>query len=192
MGIGGQAVRRAVFLDRDGVINEAVVRRGKPYAPASPAETRIVDDAPQALGLLKKAGFQLAVISNQPDVARGTQTREAVEAINALLARQLPLNLFEICYHDDADGCECRKPKPGLIYRSAKALSVDPASGFVIGDRWRDIEAGRTAGCRTVWIDRGYEEKQPIGYDFRANSLFDAVEWILQHVGQKMNGGVGT
>ena len=185
-------MRRAVFLDRDGVINEAVVRRGKPYAPASPAETRIVVDASQALGLLKKAGFQLAVISNQPDVARGTQTREAVEAINAVLARQLPLDWFEICYHDDADGCECRKPKPGLIYRSAKALSVDPAAGFVIGDRWRDIDAGRTAGCRTVWIDRGYEEKQPTGYDFRASSLFDAVEWILQQVGQKLNGGVGT
>src|SRR5579859_6689900 len=164
MGVRDQAVRRAVFLDRDGVINEAVVRRGKPYPPSSLAETHIVSDASQALGLLKQAGFKLAVISNQPDVARGTQTREAVEAINAFLASQLPLDWFEICYHDEAENCECRKPKPGLIYRSAKALSVDPASGFVIGDRWRDIDAGRAAGCRTVWIDRGYDEMQPIGY----------------------------
>lgn len=181
-----ESLNRVVFLDRDGVINAAVVRDGKPYPPASVADTRILDGIPQALALLKAAGFRLAVITNQPDVARGTQTREQVEAINAFLASQLPLDHFEVCYHDEADVCDCRKPKPGLIYRSARALGADPASGVVVGDRWRDIEAGRAAGCRTAWIDCGYNERIPAGYDFRAESMLSVVEWILQNETQSI------
>jgi D-glycero-D-manno-heptose 1,7-bisphosphate phosphatase len=180
MGIGSQTLSRAVFLDRDGVINAAIVRDRKPYPPATVSETRVLEDAPQALALLKEAGFRLAVITNQPDVARGTQTRGEVEAINAYLKSQLPVDYFEVCYHDEADSCDCRKPKPGLIYRSALALSVDATTGFVIGDRWRDIEAGRAAGCRTIWIDRGYDEKSPVDYDYRADSLLAAAKWIVQ------------
>lgn len=180
MGISGQALNRAVFLDRDGVINAVVVRDGRPYPPATVGETRILGDVPQALALLRAAGFRLAVITNQPDVARGTQTRDEVEAINAFLRSQLPLDHFEVCYHDEADFCDCRKPKPGLIYRSALALGVDATRGFVVGDRWRDIEAGRLAGCRTVWIDRGYDERSPLGHDHRTNSLLAAVKWIVQ------------
>lgn len=171
---------KAVFLDRDGVINEAVVRDGKPYPPNSVAEVHIVPDARYALSLLKATGFRLAVVTNQPDVARGTQTRAAVEAINAFLASELPLDCFEVCYHDSTDECDCRKPKPGLIQRSAAVLGVSIETGFVVGDRWRDIEAGKAAGCRTVWIDRGYAERQPEGFDFRAVSLTGAVEWIVQ------------
>lgn len=181
MGIDGQALNRLVFLDRDGVINAAVIRGGKPYPPASVAETRILDDVPEALALLKAAGFRLAVISNQPDVARGTQTRQAVQAINSFLASQLPLDHFEICFHDESDGCDCRKPKPGLIYRSALALGGSAKGGFVVGDRWRDIEAGRAAGCRTVWIDRGYDEKSPTGFDYRTDSLITAARWVAAH-----------
>ena len=171
---------RAVFLDRDGVLNAAILRHGKPYPPATLAEVRILDDVPDALRLLKAAGLRLGVVSNQPDVARGTQSRQVVEAINAWLSAQLPLDRFDVCYHDEQDACECRKPKPGLILRSAKALGVDAAASFVIGDRWRDIEAGRAAGCRNVWIDRGYVEKQPSGHDYRAISLIEAAEWIIK------------
>ena len=179
MGVHGQTLNRVVFLDRDGVINAAVVRGGKPFPPVSVADTRILDDVPAALALLKMAGFRLAVVTNQPDVARGVQTREAVEAINAFLASELPLDHFEVCYHDEADACDCRKPKPGLIFRSALALGADATKGFVIGDRWRDIEAGRSAGCRTVWIDRGYNEKLPSKFDHRATSLLAAAQWIV-------------
>lgn len=179
MGVGGETLNRVVFLDRDGVINSAIVRGGKPYPPTSVAETRILSDVPEALNLLKAAGFRLAVISNQPDVARGTQTREAVQAINSFLASRLPLDHFEICYHDEMDGCDCRKPKPGLIYRSARALGATTRGAFVVGDRWRDIEAGRNAGCRTVWIDRGYNEKLPLNFNYRADSLLSAARWII-------------
>ncbi|MGH9806012.1 MAG: D-glycero-alpha-D-manno-heptose-1,7-bisphosphate 7-phosphatase [Terriglobia bacterium] len=174
-----------MFLDRDGVINAAVVRDGKPYPPASVAETKILDDVPEALSLLKAAGFGLAIVSNQPDVARGTQTREAVQAINSFLAARLPLDHFEICFHDESDDCDCRKPKPGLIYRSVLALGGTAETGFVVGDRWRDIEAGRTAGCRTVWIDRGYNEKSPTDYDYRADSLLMAARWIVAQEGDR-------
>lgn len=180
MGIGRQTLNRAVFLDRDGVINAAVVREGRPFPPATVAETRILGGVPQALALLREAGFRLAVITNQPDVARGTQTLEEVEAINAFLRSKLLLDHFEVCYHDESDLCDCRKPKPGLIYRSALALGVDVTTGFVVGDRWRDIEAGRAAGCRTVWIDRGYAERSPVEYDHRTNSLLNAATWIVQ------------
>jgi D-glycero-D-manno-heptose 1,7-bisphosphate phosphatase len=171
---------RAVFLDRDGVLNAAVVRDGRPHPPSGLDETRILEDVPQALRLLKEAGMQLAVVTNQPDVARGTQRREVVEQINAWLGSILPLDRFEVCYHDEADGCDCRKPKPGLILRSARALGVDERAGFVVGDRWRDIDAGKAAGCRTVWIDRGYKEKRPSGYDCRAASLLEAAQWIIR------------
>ena len=170
---------RAVFLDRDGVINDAVVRNGNPYPPSSVAEVRIVEDAASALARLKRIGFHLAVVTNQPDVARGTQKRAMVEAINEFLAARLPLDAFHVCYHDEADNCACRKPKPGLILDAARALDVDPAFGFVVGDRWRDIAAGRAAGCRTVWIDRGYAEPAPVEYGFRAESLSAAVDWIV-------------
>ncbi len=175
-------MNRAVFLDRDGVISRAVVRNGKPYPPASVEETEILPDTFEALLLLKGAGMRLAVITNQPDVARGTQTRERVEAINAFLAASLPLDRFEVCFHDDNENCDCRKPKPGLIRSAARALGCDPALGFVVGDRWRDIEAGKAAGCRTVWIDRSYVEQHPSEYDFRAESLREAAAWIIRQV----------
>lgn len=180
MGVNNQALNRVVFLDRDGVIIAAVVRNGKPYPPASVADTRILSDVPEALALLKAASFRLAVVSNQPDVARGVQRREQVEAINAYLAKELPLDHFAVCYHDETDGCDCRKPKPGLIHRSAKALGGNPSEGFVVGDRWRDVEAGRAAGCRTIWIDRGYDEQSPSGYSYRTGSLLEAAKWIVQ------------
>ncbi len=175
-------MNRAVFLDRDGVINAAMVRDGKPYPPATLGEVRILDDVPEALCLLKAAGLRLAVITNQPDVARGTQRREVVESINAWLGAHLALDQFEVCYHDEVDGCDCRKPKPGLILRSANEMNANVAESFVVGDRWRDIEAAAAAGCRSVWIDRGYSERQPSKHDFRATSLLEAAQWIIQHI----------
>jgi len=175
-------MNRVVFLDRDGVINRAVVRAGKPYPPASVEQTEILPDVIEALALLRRSGMRFAVITNQPDVARGEQTRENVEAINAFLATKLPIDRFEVCYHDEGENCDCRKPKPGLIHSAARALAGDPTEGFMVGDRWRDIEAGRAAGCRTVWIDRGYVEKSPSGYNYRTTSLLEAAKWIVQQI----------
>src|ERR1017187_1809436 len=152
--LGAVEPRRAVFLDRDGVINRAIVRDGKPYPPASLDELEILPGVPEALGLLKAAGFALIVVTNQPDVARGVQRREVVEAINATLGAQLPIDEFRVCYHDDRDQCPCRKPQPGLLTR-APLYALDRS--ILVGDRWRDIEAGQRAGVQaTILIDYGY------------------------------------
>ena len=169
--------RPAIFLDRDGVLNRAIVRDGRPYPPASVRELVIAPDAAEALARLKSAGYRLVVVTNQPDVARGDQGREAVEAINAALMARLPLDEFRVCYHNDADGCPCRKPQPGLLVQQP---AYNLARSVMIGDRWRDIEAGRRAGVRaTVLIDYGYEERQ-VEPDVRVPSLGLAVDWILK------------
>jgi D-glycero-D-manno-heptose 1,7-bisphosphate phosphatase len=171
-------MRRAVFLDRDGVINRAVVRDGKPYAPALPEHVEIFSDVPDALARLKTAGYALVVVTNQPDIARGITTEAAVEAIHARLLSALPLDEIRMCPHDDEARCGCRKPLPGLLLQ---APLHDLASSVMVGDRWRDIEAGRAAGCRaTILVDHGYAETLPHEPDVRVRSLAEAAAWILR------------
>ena len=171
---------RAVFLDRDGVLNRAVVRGGKPYPPATPEEIEILPDVPAALRRLKERGFLLLVATNQPDVARGTQTRSAVERMHLKLGSELPLDGFLVCYHDDSDHCDCRKPRPGLLIEAARRHDLDLARCYLVGDRWRDVDAGVAAGCKAIWIDRGYSERPPASApSSRVASLREAVNWIL-------------
>jgi D-glycero-D-manno-heptose 1,7-bisphosphate phosphatase len=173
-------LQKAVFLDRDGVLNRAIVRAGKPYPPATVDELEILPDAAPALAELKQHGFLLLVATNQPDVARGTQQRAEVEKMHAVLARALPIDEFLVCYHDDPDGCACRKPKPGLLLQAAASYAIQLSRSFMIGDRWRDIDAGAAAGCTTVWIDYGYAEKAPAHQPAaRVRSLPEAVRWII-------------
>lgn len=173
-------MNRAVFLDRDGVINEAVVRDGKPYPPESLDELRVAADAPESLRALKDAGFLLIVVTNQPDVGRGTQSRDAVEAMNSALGAQLPLDEFVVCYHSGDEACSCRKPKPGMVLDAANRHAIDLTASFLIGDRWRDIDCGQAAGVRTIWIDRGYRERGPsFEPSFRCTNLAGAASWIL-------------
>ncbi len=177
-------MRRAVFFDRDGVLDRAVVRAGKPHPPANLDELEIPGDVPDALRQLRDAGFLLIGVTNQPDVARGTQTRALVEAINAKLCARLPLDKICVCYHDNADACECRKPAPGLIVQAARESNIDLATSFMIGDRWKDIEAGRRAGCHTIHLDGHYAETWRGGAaDIRVQSLKEAAEWILDQSG---------
>ena len=167
----------AVFLDRDGVLNRAVVRNGRPYPPASLEALDIFPDVPAALARLKHAGYRLVVVTNQPDVARGEQDRRVVEAINSALVARLPLDEIRVCYHDDGDDCACRKPRPGLLLQTPQH---DLSRSVMVGDRWRDIEAGRRANVRaTVLIERGYDEACPVEPDARVESLAEAVDWIL-------------
>lgn len=186
---GEKRPARAVFLDRDGVLNEAVMRDGRPYPPESADDVEIVPEAPAALEKLKSRGLLLIVVTNQPDVARGTQTPEVVEAIHQRLMRELPLDDVLSCPHDDRDNCSCRKPKPGLILEGAARHGVDASRSFLIGDRWRDVDAGRSAGCKTVWIDRGYHEREPsFPAGARVGSLTEAVTWILQQIDAEDDG----
>lgn len=176
---------RAIFLDRDGVINHAVVREGKPYPPASLDELEILPGVREALGRLRAADLRLIVVTNQPDVARGTQSRQVVEAIHAALLAQLPLDEVRICYHDDSDHCACRKPRPGMLLAAAEEHDIDLHASFMVGDRWRDVEAGRRAGCTVVLIDRHYAEEERSQPHVRFASLGEAVEWILSRTEQE-------
>lgn len=172
-------MRRAVFLDRDGVINEAVIREGKPYPPANLSEMVVLPGVKDALDALHKAGYLLVVVTNQPDVARGTTSKESVEEINAALKSSLPIDEFRTCFHDSVDQCGCRKPQPGALLAAARAHGIDLAKSFMVGDRWRDVEAGQRAGCKTCFIDYGYSEKQPERVDFHVSSLSEATQIIL-------------
>lgn len=186
-------MRRAVFFDRDGVLNEAVIHNGKPFPPANIGELRILSDAPSSLTRLKAAGFLLICVTNQPDVARGKQTREAVVAINAKLQEQLPLDDILVCYHDDVDGCDCRKPAPGLLMQAATRYGIDLSASFMIGDRWRDTEAGHRAGCQTVLIDYGYNERwSGLTPHHITTTLAESVEWILGDIKMKTNNEILT
>ncbi len=176
--VGG---RKAVFLDRDGVLNRAIVKNGKPYPPGSLEELQIPDDVPHALQALKEAGFLLIGVTNQPDVARGVQRREVVESINASLLAALPLEDILVCYHDDGDHCSCRKPQPGLLQRAAARYGIDLVSSYMVGDRWKDVEAGKRAGCTTVLIDYQYDdEKESPHPDYSVHALVEAVAHILK------------
>jgi len=178
MGIG--KVTKAVFLDRDGVLNHSLVREGLPY-PTGLEDLAIYADAAEALARLKQAGYLLIVVTNQPDIARGTVTRATVDEINAVLGAALPIDEFVVCAHDNAAGCSCRKPKPGMVLEAAARHAVDLRESFLIGDRWRDVDCGASAGVVTVLIDRGYRERAPDhAPDFVAGSLAAAADWILQ------------
>ncbi len=174
-------MKRAVFLDRDGVINEALLKDGTPHPPKDAASVRIPSGTAEALTRLKQHGYLLLVVTNQPDVARGKQTREAVEGINQHLRVELALDDVLTCYHDDADNCDCRKPRPGLLLRAARQYGIDLHNSYMIGDRWRDIDAGANAGCQTILIDHGYHERAPqFAPDLRVRSLPEAADWILK------------
>jgi D-glycero-D-manno-heptose 1,7-bisphosphate phosphatase len=170
---------RAVFLDRDGVLNRAVLRHNKPHPPSSIDELEILPGVSEALLRLKAAGFLLIVVSNQPDVARGAISESTVQSINEALAAALPIDEFRICYHDSSAGCSCRKPKPGMLLEAAGKWNIDLSRSYMIGDRWRDTEAGEAAGCSTFFVDYGYDEKQPQRVDYRVRSLGEAAQLIL-------------
>lgn len=166
-------------MDRDGVINRAEVRDGKPYPPANLAVMELLPGVTSALRALHAAGWMLIVVTNQPDVARGTTPRAVVEAINLHLKERLPIEEFRTCYHDSGDGCDCRKPLPGALLAAAREHSIDLKRSFMVGDRWRDVEAGQRAGCKTVFIDYDYAEKQPESFDYKVKSLQEAATIII-------------
>jgi D-glycero-D-manno-heptose 1,7-bisphosphate phosphatase len=152
---------------------------GVPHPPSDLDEVEVLPGVEEACIRLRTAGFDLVVVTNQPDIARGTQTTEAVRRINDALLVALPLDEVVICPHDDADGCECRKPKPGMLVDAAQRRGIDLNASFMVGDRWRDVEAGARAGCRTVFVNRGYDERS-VQPDATVSDLGEAAVWIIE------------
>ena len=174
-----RVLRRAVFLDRDGVINEAVVRDGKPYPPQSMVELRLLPGVEEAIRKFKELEFVVIVVTNQPDIRTGLQRLDVVEEMHRKLMEWLPIDAIKVCYHIDDDGCDCRKPKTGMIRDAAREYDVDLTASFMVGDRWRDIEAGIGAGCHSLFIDYGYDEGRPKGNFDTVSGLLEAAQIIL-------------
>lgn len=172
-------MNRAVFLDRDGVINRVIMRNGRPHSPTSVAEMEFLPGVGEAMAALRAAGFRIIVVTNQPDVGSGRQQREVVEAIHDRIRRAFPIDDIKICYHVDQDGCRCRKPKPGMLLEAAAEWSVDLTQSFMVGDRWRDVEAGQAAGCKSILIRSNYVERQAVHPDAVVNSLKEASHLVL-------------
>lgn len=175
---GGRA--RAVFLDRDGVLTIPQFRDGRSFAPRRLADFQIYEAASRSLVALKEAGFLLIVVTNQPDVGNGLVDRAVVEKMHSRLSELLPIDAIEVCYHRQSDCCDCRKPKPGMLRRAAEQLGIDCSRSFMIGDRATDVEAGRKAGCRTVFIDLGYVDERRVAPDFVVSSIGEAARLILR------------
>lgn len=176
-------LRPAVFLDRDGTLNQQLVRAGKPYPPMSVEDFRLFDDVPASCTNLKAHGYILVVATNQPDVGRGTQALSTVEAMHARLRQLIPeIDAIEVCY-DPGQGevSRRRKPEPGMLLDAASELHLDLRRSWMIGDRWRDVDCGQRAGVRTVFIDRGYTEALHTSPDFRASSFSAAAGIVLAH-----------
>ena len=173
-------LRQAVFLDRDGVINRAVVKDGKPFPPASLDAFEFLPGVESAALALRRAGFLIVVVTNQPDVATGLQAREVVESMHKKLFDAAICDDIKVCYHTDDDACDCRKPKPGMLLEAAKELQIDLRRSYMVGDRWRDVAAGKAAGCQTFLIDCQYREQSAERPDAVVASLEEAANLILQ------------
>jgi D-glycero-D-manno-heptose 1,7-bisphosphate phosphatase len=178
--------RAAVFLDRDGVLNEVELHNGTPHPPARVAQLRLLPGVVEACHRLRDLGFVLVVVTNQPDISRGKQTRDEVDRMHDVLRGRLPLDEIVVCAHDDADDCPCRKPRPGMILDAAARLDLDLAESVCVGDRWRDVESAKRAGVMAIFVDRGYGERRPTNADAIVASLPDAVGFIES---QRVRGG---
>ena len=170
-----------MFLDRDGVINRVILRRGKPFSPGLVKDFKYLPRVGKAIELLRGAGFKVIVVTNQPDVGAGRQSKRSVEAMNRRMRNNFHLDGVKVCYHTQKDDCACRKPKPGMFLKAAKEHKINLKKSFMVGDRWRDIEAGKAAGCKTVWIKSDYKEKKVSRPDFTADSLREASVWICKN-----------
>ena len=179
--------RKAFFLDRDGVLNKVYVRGGLPYPPKVISELELLPGVSKAIELLKENNFEIVVVTNQPDVARGTTSREVVEEFHKYIMKSLKINYFYTCFHDDDDNCACRKPKPGLILEAAQKLNICLARSFMVGDRWKDIAAGQAAGCECFYIKNSYKEIEAKLPYTQVSSLIESVNYVLK---ENSNAGV--
>lgn len=171
--------KKAVFLDRDGVLNKSGMQEGKPHAPRCLEAFHLLPDAELSVQALHDAGFALVVVTNQPDVGNGFVPQNTVEAMHDYLRSCMPLDAIKVCYHKQTADCACRKPGVALFVEASNELDIDLSRSFMIGDRWSDIVAGRSAGCFTIFINRGYDEPLRELPDATVSSLAEAVNLIL-------------
>ena len=176
-------MNKAIFLDRDGVLNAVIFRGGnniKPIAPWKIEEFKLVSGIKKPLAKLSQMGFHLFVVTNQPDIGKGVVKFSTVKKMNDIVLNELPIDEIMVCSHIDSDNCNCRKPKPGMIISLAKKRGINLCHSFLIGDNWKDIESGKAAGCRTILLDKFYNKS--VKADYRVKNLTMSVEVVKSYV----------
>lgn len=174
-------MKKAIFLDRDGVINQMIFRMGKPRAPYELSDLELFPGVLEAVARFKSQGYLTIIVTNQPDVARGWVTMDKVVAVNSRIHQLLQVDEIKCCFHVEKDNCDCRKPRPGMLLEAARDWNIDCQKSFMVGDRYSDIEAGRSAGCQTILIGAGDDGVEKISPDHQSESLLQATDWILSH-----------
>ena len=170
--------RIAVFLDRDGTLNKAYIEKGLPISPSTFDKLKLLPGVKRSIGKLKKLNFLCILITNQPNVSRGKIKKEIVKKMNNFIKKEIKLDDIFVCYHDDKHNCSCRKPKAGLIIKASKKWGIDAKKSYMIGDRWKDIYAGKKVGCKTIFINNNYKNDKRVKADLSFNSLSKAVNKI--------------
>lgn len=177
---GGPGLRKAVFLDRDGVLVVPEFRDGRSFAPRRLEDFHLYPAAPAALAKLKAAGFLLFVVTNQPDVGHGLVAQAVVESMHKRLREALPLDAIKSCFHRQNENCRCRKPQPGMILDLASEFGISLSESFMVGDRSSDVAAGRAAGCKTIFIDLGYRsEPKPDFATYTVRTIDEAADVVI-------------
>ena len=174
----------AVFLDRDGVITVPEFRNGRSFAPRRLDDFVFYPDAVSSVQTLKEAGYAIVVVTNQPDVGNGLLDQAIVEEMHRRLEAAMPVDSVKCSYDSQDSASERRKPRPGMLLEAAAELGLDLPASYMVGDRWSDVEAGRAAGCTTIFIDRGYRERRPDRPDLVVRSLAEATDVVLARAGQ--------
>lgn len=173
--------RAAVFFDRDGVLAIPEFRDGRSFAARHLADFAIYPDAQESVLRIKNLGAIAVVVTNQPDVGNGLVGQAVVEGMHERLRRMVPVDAVYACFHTHADGCACRKPKPGMLLDASNDLDIDLSRSVIVGDRASDVAAGHEAGCRAVFIERGYRDEDSAGADWVAANLTEAVDHICAY-----------
>lgn len=169
--------KKALFLDRDGVLNAAIIRKGKPFAPKKISEIKLYNNIQNILKILKKV-FYIIVISNQPDVGNGIIKKKKSLKINSIICKKNFIDKYYLCFHTEKEKCKCRKPEIKSIIMAKKKYKLDLSKSFFIGDRKKDIDAGNKSGCTTIFIDRKYREEKPKIFKYKCRSTKEALTWI--------------
>ena len=177
---------RAVFFDRDGVLNSALLRGGRTYAPLRLEDFELNPSASDAVKQIQDVGLETVIVTNQPELSVGTLDPTVLDAMHELIRSSLGIHHFYVCPHTSDAGCECHKPAPGLILDACMALDMDASGSYMVGDRWRDVGAGKAAGCTTILIKRNYSyagapAEFSVEPDKSVDSLEDAVDAILEY-----------
>jgi D-glycero-D-manno-heptose 1,7-bisphosphate phosphatase len=167
-------VSKAIFLDRDGVINRVILRDRRPFSPRNMDEFEILEKVSEAVALFQKVGLVVVVITNQPDLAKGLVSESLISEIHEKIRNEIGINHFYFCGHSDLQNCACRKPKVGMLLQASRDLGINLDSSYLVGDRWKDIKAGQEVGCKCYYIDNNYDEPRPSSPFYTVKSLYEA------------------